>query len=360
MKTKRILPPATIGIIGAGQLGYYMALEALNMGYKVMTFDPVESSPAHRVAKAWAYDFNDYEKLESFCKECDVITYEFENMNLDHIVAIDEQFNLPQGSKMLLNTAHRHAEIIMAQKLGIPCVKSVYLEDGLKHEEQVATLNYPIILKTCRFGYDGKGQEVLKEFNKSAIQGEILASEFIKFDREISIILARTPHEIQVFPAIENKHHGGILDVSKTLSKDVYDTAKNYAKLIAEAMDYVGVMAVEFFVCGDEVIFNEVAPRPHNSGHYTLEAANKSQFRVHIEALCHLELGELKNVEEAVMINLLGQDLLKARTLMGQFEGYHYEYGKDGIKHNRKMGHVIFKGDKAQDNARNYQRELKK
>ncbi len=342
MKTNQILPGQIIGIIGGGQLAYYMAIEALNMGYQVKVYDPNPDSPAKRISDFTCASFDDYASLENFCSKCDVITYEFENMNLKHIQSINDKFNLPQGSKILKYTAHRFEEIKMAKKLGIPVVKSVYLEKSSSDQSELKNLQLPLIIKTCRFGYDGKGQSRIQRLEDLKVETEVLVSELISFDKEISILLVRTTNDIFVYPCLHNVHKNGILHTSETLDKDLYPVATEYAKRIAEEMDYIGIMAVEFFVKDGQLIFNEVAPRPHNSGHLTLTVANKSQFKAHIEAICGFEVGELYYHENAIMLNILGQDLLKSRTMMNQKDTYHYEYGKTEIVHNRKMGHIVF------------------
>lgn len=356
MKTKPILPGSTIGILGGGQLAYYMAIEANNMGYKVLTYDPSPLAPAGRVSTLINGAFDDLDALRQFANQCDLITYEFENMNLEHMEILDKEFLMPQGSKMLKHTAHRYEELKMAQALGIPTVKSVYLESNDYDRSQLHNLQTPLIIKTCRFGYDGKGQTKVDSIHQIDIQVESLVSEFISFEKEVSVLIVRTQDKIEAYPCIENLHRDGILYTSKTLDTDVYPLAKDYASRIAQEMNYIGIMAVEFFVKDGKLIFNEVAPRPHNSGHLTLTVANKSQFKAHIEAICNMEIGSLYYHENAIMLNLLGQDIEKARSLIGKENTYHYEYGKDKAVTNRKMGHVVF--TKGTQNLENYKREL--
>ncbi len=356
MKTKKLLPGSTIGIIGGGQLAYYMAIEAKNMGYKVSVYDPNPDASAGSIANHTIKDFDDVDALIEFAQSCDVLTYEFENMNLENIEILDKDFNLPQGSKMLLHTAHRYEEIKMAQSLGIPTVRSVYLKDANSDRSELSNLRLPLIAKTCRFGYDGKGQQKLNEVTDLVISDETLVSEFISFEKEVSVIIVRSEFGVYAYPCIENVHKEGILYTSTTLDKDAYPLAKEYAERIAIEMNYIGVMAVEFFVHNDELIFNEVAPRPHNSGHLTLTVSNKSQFKSHIEAICGLNPGALFHYEDATMLNVLGQNFLKARTLIGTPNTYHYEYGKTEIVHNRKMGHIVFTQNTKE--IQNYKREL--
>ena len=342
MTRKQILPPARIGIIGAGQLALYMAIEAVKMGYQVSTYDPDPKAPAQRVSDFTCGSFDDIEALKAFASKCEVITYEFENMNLDHMEELNKSYNLPQGSDILKFTAHRYEELKMAQGLDIPTVKSVYLESA---DADRSTLNYlklPLIVKTARFGYDGKGQQIVHKIDDINIEVESLVSELITFDYEISIILARSGTEVQCYPSFRNKHKNGVLHYTDTLDNKIYEEGFKYAQMIAEAMDYNGVLAVEFFVKEGQLIFNEVAPRPHNSGHLTLSVSNKSQFKAHIEAICQLNVGPLVHYEDALMVNLLGDEVLTSRESMFKEDVDHFEYGKEVIKPGRKMGHDVY------------------
>lgn len=352
--TKPILPPARIGIIGAGQLALYMAIEAVKMGYQVSTFDPNPQSPAKRVSDFTCASFDDFEALDLFASQCDVLTYEFENMNIEHIEAIDKKYHLPQGSKILKHTAHRYEEIKMAQSLDIPTVKSVYLKDADADQSELANLQLPLIMKTVRFGYDGKGQTRIYDLKDLVVETESLVSELIDFDFEISALLVRSGDEIQTYPTFLNVHRDGVLFTTETMDQDLFQEAKTYAQRIAEAMDYEGILAVEFFVKDGQLIFNEVAPRPHNSGHLTLSVSNKSQFKAHIEAIFHLEVGPLYHDEPALMMNLLGDEVVEARKHMHKADIDHYEYGKPDIKPGRKMGHDVY----TKDAMNNKQREL--
>ncbi len=342
---KAILPPSRIGIIGAGQLAFYMALEALKMGYKVSTFDPNPESPAKRVSDFTCASFDDFDALDKFASKCDVITYEFENMNIEHIESINKKYHLPQGSKILKHTAHRYEELKMAQALGIPTVNSVYLENGDSDKSDIYNLKLPLIVKTVRFGYDGKGQSRFYNYDHVEIETESLVSELIDFDYEISLILVRSNNEVQAYPPFYNVHKNSVLFTSQTIEKGLYKKAEEYAIAIAEAMEYEGTMAVEFFVKEGELIFNEVAPRPHNSGHLTLSVSNKCQFKAHIEAICHLEIGPLYHYEPALMVNQLGEEVVEARKFMVDSNIDHYEYGKESIKPGRKMGHAVYRND---------------
>lgn len=337
-----ILPPARIGIIGAGQLAMYMCIEAIKMGYQVATYDPNPNSPAKRVSDFTCGSFDDLKALDLFASKCDLITYEFENMNLEHIEFLDKKYNLPQGSKILKHTAHRYEEIQMADKLGIPVVPSIYLENDDVDKSGLNTLSLPLIIKTVRFGYDGKGQSKAYTYEDVKIETESLVSELIDFDYEISIILVRSKHEIQTYPVFKNTHKNGVLHYTSTVCDEQFSKGVSYASLIAQEMNYIGVMAVEFFVKDGELIFNEVAPRPHNSGHLTLSVSNKSQFKVHIEAICNLPIGKLEHYEDALMVNLLGDELIESRNNMNQIDVEHFEYGKPELKEGRKMGHDIY------------------
>lgn len=345
LNSTKILPPARIGIIGGGQLALYMAIEAIKMGYSVSSYDPNPQSPAKRVSDFTCASFDDLEALKTFASQCDVLTYEFENMNLEHIEYLNEHYNLPQGSSILKKTAHRYEEIKFAQSLGIPTIPSVYLENQDSDQSEVAKLNFPVILKTARFGYDGKGQRVIQQLKTIDIEVESLVSEFITFDYEISIIIACSGKNIEVYPAFKNKHKKGVLHYTHAQIDHQFSEGVVYATKIAEAVDYQGLLAVEFFVKDGQLIFNEVAPRPHNSGHITLSISNKSQFKAHIESICNLEVGPLFHYEDGLMVNLLGDEVLESRNHMGEMDFEHFEYGKKDIVEGRKMGHDVYTND---------------
>lgn len=354
MNYKTIKPPKTIGIIGAGQLGLYMCQTALNMGYKVITYDPDMYAPAHRIShQQFVHSFNDEAAFKRFYDDVDVITFEFENVDLEILsLGINK---IPQGLKLLSISNHRYREHQYAQSLNIPVVKSVYLNDK-KYNKTLEDLNLPLIQKTCMFGYDGKGQNICKTLSDLQPLEETLVSEFIDFDYEISVVVVAGKNRITSFPPIINNHKNGVLESSIATQSKTNDLATDYARLIAKDSRYIGTMAVEFFVKDGAVIFNEIAPRPHNSGHYTLVGAPKSQFQLHIEAISGFDIDEAKNHDDhIVMVNILGQHYVKAQEIFNQYENAHYyEYGKKEVKENRKMGHIIFMGNRAQENAKHF------
>lgn len=356
----KYVPPQVIGIIGAGQLGYFMAIEALNMGYTVYTYDPKPDASAHRVSHAqFIQPFSDKEAMLEFGKLCDCVTYEFENVDLEVIKALESITAVPQGRALLYHSSHRYREWNYAKSLGIPVVPSVYIA---KHSDVdlLHSLRFPVVLKTCRLGYDGKGQQKLASWEAIRISEPVLASEWIDYEAEISVLVVRSATECQTFPPICNKHKDGILDVSVAGLEVHYPQAIEYARRIAEDADYYGVMAVEFFIVEGQVIFNEIAPRPHNSGHYTLNGANKSQFRVHIEAITDHPIGTLYNHTYSVMVNILGQHLDKARiAALNTDTLYYYEYGKSDAAVNRKVGHATFIGKDAYEQAMKFREEIK-
>lgn len=343
----------TIGIIGAGQLGLYMMQAAQNMGFSVVTYDPDINAPAHKYADTtFVNEFSDIEAFKRFYEKVDIITYEFEN--IDESVLKLGQDKIPQGIDLLNYSKHRFKELTLAQELGIPTIKSVYLKNT-NHSKELSKLKLPLIQKTCQFGYDGKGQKICQKLDEIEVLEESLVSEYIKYDYEVSVILIRGKHNTTCFPLIKNQHKGGILETSIP-TKDTESIAIEYAEKIADHTNYIGVMAVEFFVKDGKVIFNEIAPRPHNSGHYTLVGSYKSQFQLHIEAILGYELDQAQNIDEAcVMLNVLGKDYLQAKNTYYKYENTHfYDYGKKGIKSDRKMGHIIFLGNEAYDNAEKF------
>ncbi|AZV48735.1 5-(carboxyamino)imidazole ribonucleotide synthase [Bacillus halotolerans] len=355
MSNQIIYPGAVIGIIGGGQLGKMMAVSAKQMGYKVAVVDPVKDSPCGQVADIEiTASYNDREAIRKLAEISDIITYEFENIDYDALHWLKGHAYLPQGSELLLITQNREAEKKAIQSAGceVAPYRIVKTMDELK--EAVQSLGLPAVLKTCRGGYDGKGQFVIKETSQieeaSALleHGTCILESWVSFKMELSVIVVRSVNgEISTFPAAENIHHNNILFqsiVPARVEERIQEKADELAVKLADELNLVGPLAVEMFLTeGDELLVNELAPRPHNSGHYTLDLCETSQFEQHIRAVCGLPLGKTELLKPGMMVNLLGDEvkipeeepeLLKEAKL--------YVYGKHEIKKGRKMGHITF------------------
>ncbi|WIW26470.1 5-(carboxyamino)imidazole ribonucleotide synthase [Bacillus inaquosorum] len=355
MSKQIINPGAVIGIIGGGQLGKMMAVSAKQMGYKVAVVDPVKDSPCGQVADVEiTAHYNDREAIRKLAKISDIITYEFENIDYDALHWLKDHAYLPQGSELLLITQNRETEKKAIQAAGceVAPYSIVKTKDELK--QAVQELGLPAVLKTCRGGYDGKGQFVIKEeaqIEQAAAlleHGTCILESWVSFEMELSVIVVRSVNgEISTFPAAENIHHNNILFqsiVPARVEEGIQKKAAELAVKLAEELNLVGPLAVEMFLTEDgELLVNELAPRPHNSGHYTLDLCETSQFEQHIRAICGLPLGKTDLLKPGMMVNLLGDEvklveeepeLLKEAKL--------YIYGKHEIKKGRKMGHITF------------------
>lgn len=352
--SKLLLPGSTIGIIGAGQLGKMLAQAAQKMGYRVKMYDPNPSSCGFAVAHAHTVaSFSERDQLLAFVQSVDVVTYEFENIDAQLLQEVAENSYLPQGTHLLLNSQDRLKEKAWLQSIGVPTVD--YYE---VHAIEDIKLDVASLLKTSRFGYDGKGQFLLDRTSSlEAMQTELehLLSEqamiqeaFCEFEFEASVIVARdTKGNINVYPPSINQHVKGVLfssyvsnEFDETLTEKINETANK----IAEAGQLIGVCGIEFFVTTDgQILVNELAPRPHNSGHYTMEACNVSQFDQHILAITGRPLMESRLLESSLMINVLGQHMPLLDEVINRYpNAMLHVYDKGEAKAQRKMGHFTF------------------
>ncbi|MCY7509594.1 5-(carboxyamino)imidazole ribonucleotide synthase [Bacillus safensis] len=355
MAKQTIFPNATIGIIGGGQLGRYMAVSAKQMGYRAAVLDPVAQSPCGQVAdKEITAAYSDLEAIRKLAEISDVVTYEFENIDYDALNQLKEEAYLPQGSDLLLLTQNRETEKKGIVDAGCEVAPYRIIHDEKELEAAVDVLGLPAVLKTCRGGYDGKGQYVIKE--KEQLQeaaallthGTCILESWVPFQMELSVIVTRSVHgEIAVFPVAENIHKHNILFqsiVPARVENRIQEKAKELATTLAEKLGLVGTLAVELFLTNDgKLLVNELAPRPHNSGHYTLDLCETSQFEQHVRAICGLPLGGTALLSEGMMVNLLGDevDIPKEHPELLK-EAKLYLYGKHEVKAGRKMGHMTF------------------
>jgi 5-(carboxyamino)imidazole ribonucleotide synthase len=361
-QVKTLLPGSTIGILGGGQLGRMMANSGSAMGYRFITLDPTPDSPTGQVAEQIIAAYDDREAAMELAGRSDVITYEFENVDAEVAAMLMKESYVPQGSELLYTTQHRLREKRAIEAAGVRVAP--YREVGSVDElrEAVAALGMPCVLKTAMGGYDGKGQWVIRSENEiedayetlSRAKVQLVLEQFIRFDKEISVIAARSPQgEIKTFPVAENIHVDNILHLSivpARISEELQREAESLASRIAEGLGAVGLIAVELFVTAEgELFVNELAPRPHNSGHYTMEACRTSQFEQHVRAVCNLPLGDTTLMSPVVMVNVLGQHVAPLLELMaGHDEAADrlkaapkvHLYGKKDAVTKRKMGHV--------------------
>jgi 5-(carboxyamino)imidazole ribonucleotide synthase len=354
-----LLPGATLGVVGGGQLGRMFTLAARVMGYRVVVLDPDPNSPAGQVADTHLKaDYTDAVALLRMGSLCDAVTTEFENVPAQSMEMLAKHCPVAPSASALAVAQDRLAEKTHAREAGCATAPFASIETEADLDTAWAAIGAPALLKTRRLGYDGKGQarvdsrEDLTDAFRHLGRVPCLLEGFLPLEREVSVVLARNARdEIAFFPLAENRHRQGILDISivpARVPEPLADQARDMAAHLAREMDYVGVMAVEFFVLrGDEdgparVIFNEMAPRPHNSGHYTLDACATDQFQQQVRALCDLPLGDPRLLSPVVMVNLLGDawtpEPLWDALLKHPGVQLHL-YGKAEARAGRKMGH---------------------
>jgi len=351
----RINPGSTIGILGGGQLGRMIAMAASRLGYHCHIFCPDERSPAFQVAQYTTIaDYEDEEALRAFVDSVDVVTYEFENIPAKAAALVEALKPLRPGVKALEMTQDRLIEKDFLNTSGVVTAPYQAFETREELEAAFAKIGRPAVAKTRRFGYDGKGQAMVKskrdldhvmEVTKGA---PAILEGFVNFDREISVVVARSASgDVAAFPVGENVHTNHILDTTTVpaLIKQVVEAkAKVMATRVANALEYVGVMAVEMFVSDTkgDIVVNEIAPRVHNSGHWTIEGAATSQFEQHVRAICDLPLGPTDALGVVVMKNLLGKDILDFEKYLTDPTASYHHYGKADPREGRKMGHVTW------------------
>ncbi|HET9427428.1 MAG TPA: 5-(carboxyamino)imidazole ribonucleotide synthase [Allosphingosinicella sp.] len=348
-----LAPGSTIGIVGGGQLGRMLAMAAAQLGYKCHIFAPDGAPPAAEVAARFTRGaFDDAEALARFAGEVDVATYEFENIAAAPLAALAEHVPLhpPREALEIAQDRLREKTFVLAQQ-GQPA-PFLQVDDLAGLAAALARLGTPALLKTRRFGYDGKGQIRIDDPADAAaawasVRGALCVLEgLIPFDAEFSVLLCRSAEgEIRLWPTPQNTHERGILVMSTVpadpqLGPAIAD-AERLARRVAESLDYVGVLTLEFFALGDQAIFNEMAPRVHNSGHWTIEGALTSQFENHIRAICGLPLGATDLTAPRVeMRNLIGRDVEAWPQIVADRTAHLHLYGKDEAREGRKMGHV--------------------
>lgn len=345
----------TIGIIGGGQLGLMIAEQARELGVRTVCLDPAADAPAFNVCDdhiVAAYD--DPAALEELCRRSDAVTYEFENVPGDILIPLCGKYNIPQGYKPLYDSQDRLREKSNARDHGLRTPGFEAVDDEASLREAVRRLGLPAVLKTRTLGYDGHGQVVLRsEEDMAKVEPYFgrpgIVEEFVAFDFEASAIVVGDGRETVCFPVGRNVHRDGILDLSVVpaeIPDALRDRIVSESRRFMQECGYRGILAIEYFVKGDEIYFNEMAPRPHNSGHWTIEGCTTNQFRELARYLLGMPLEEPRLVAPTVMKNILGRDLAAAEAIAreGRADVHVHLYGKRESRPLRKMGHITFVG----------------
>ena len=357
----------TIGVLGAGQLARMLALAGMPLGFKFLYVDPSHSSPASWLGEQIVAPFEDATALQKLADSSDLITYEFENIPVSVVRKLAQTRSVFPPPIALESSQDRLLEKQFFNQHGIETAPFYPVDDQPSLEQAIAALKLPLILKTRRFGYDGKGQFLVKSledaitaFNQLGQKG-IIAEGFVKFDRELSCIAVRGIDGATFFyPLVENFHNDGILRLSlapaQVHATDLNLQASAQVGRILQALDYVGILAVEFFEKEGKLIANEMAPRVHNSGHWTIEGAETSQFENHIRAVAGLPLGDPKPRGFSAMINIIGS--MPDATKVLKIPGAHlHDYGKEP-RTGRKLGHLTIRADSLEELNRTLRENL--
>ena len=352
MSAKKILPGATLGVLGGGQLGRMFCLAARTMGYRVVVLDPDPNCGAGHIADIHIEaGYTDQAALQQMAEQCDAITLEFENIPSQSVRFIADKTTVFPVAESLEIAQNRDLEKQFAQKAGLqPVPYYVILQESELHKA-AEDVGFPAILKSNTLGYDGKGQYVVNDFSQlvdayvDVGKVDCVLEKKIAIHCEVSAIVARNADaEMASFPVSENQHRNGILHMSivpARVSDEITQLAIENASLLADAMSYVGILAVEFFVSNDNALyFNEMAPRPHNSGHYTKDACVTSQFEQQVRMMCGLKPGDTRLMSPVVMVNMLGDLWMPDWSSIFTHNNIKLHlYGKTEARPGRKMGH---------------------
>jgi 5-(carboxyamino)imidazole ribonucleotide synthase len=341
--------PRRVGIVGGGQLGRMLALAGHDLGIACITLDPAAGSPASAVAPSLVGDYDDRERLAALASECDVVTYEFENVPVEAARFVETMRPVWPPPAALEAAQDRLAEKQLFTKVGLSVPTYAPVDSLAGLDDALERLGTPAVLKTRRLGYDGKGQAVIRDplLAEDAWRsvGEVpcLLEALVGFDRELSIVAVRGADGATVcYPLVENHHAEGILRrtvaPAPALDPELQRAAEAHVHSVMAELGYVGVLAIELFQVGDSLLANEMAPRVHNSGHWTIEGAETSQFENHLRAVCGLPLGRADPIGVSAMVNLIGE--MPDRTDVLAVPGAHlHDYGKDP-RPGRKLGHI--------------------
>ncbi len=343
----------TLGVLGGGQLGRMLALAAADFGFRTRVYCPDPEACAGQVADHVCASWGDHRALREFAQSVDAVTFEFENIPLESVEIVREAAGgFHPSLRALAMKQDRRTEREFLRRLGIAMPRCLAVESEAEVARIEGEVGYPVVLKTCRFGYDGKGQrraanevEALAAFVE--LGGPLMAEEVVAFDREVSLVAAAgAGGERAFYPLVENVHEGGILVRTTAPASQVSAALEGGARRVVEAifdeLGYVGVLAVEFFQAGETLLVNELAPRVHNTGHWTIDGAATSQFSQHVRAVTGLPLGSCDLVRPSVMLNLIG-GLPPLERMLARSEARVHLYGKEP-RPGRKIGHVTLVG----------------
>ena len=352
-----------LAMLGGGQLGMFFVIAAQRLGFRVTVLDPDEKSPAGKIADVHlCADYSNSNALDKIIESCLFVTTEFENIPFSTLEYLEKKLVVRPSSSAVAVVQNRILEKTFLRDSGLP-VGPFFVIESADDLDSAPKNIFPAILKVAQFGYDGKGQfhvnniADLKDAYNQAGKDPCVLEKKLLLDLEVSVVLARDHNEQQIyFPVAENKHTNGILDISFSparIPSDIASLAKGYAQQIAQKLNYIGVMAVEFFIVDEKLYVNEIAPRPHNSGHFTLDACVHNQFDLQVRTLTGLDLVDPQEKSNAIMVNILGDIWFKNGTYINpDFDILNREnnvnlhlYGKEKARKGRKMAHYTLTGD---------------
>lgn len=359
--TNIVLPGKTIGIIGGGEHGRMMALAAKKLGFSVGVLDAKLNGPAAQVAD-WQIQAscNNPEAMKHMAEKCDVLTYEFKEVDIDLLLSVEEQVFIPQGTEILSITQDRSLEKAFLEANKINIAPYAVVIDEADIENAVESIGFPCVLKSTRNSLGGRDQVVMYEEEDIVLCKEILKKgvgvleAWIPFEREISVTVARNQQgQLSIFPVAENNHRLNILHqsiVPARIDGDIYEEAQRLGKQIAEGVQLVGVLGIDMLVTSSGTIYvNELTPHTDYAGYYSIEACDFSQFELHIRGICGWPLPEVALLKRAVTVNVLGNHLDKVYDQIALQPDWHFHfYGKDEIKASRRMGHVTVLADQTE------------
>ena len=357
-----------LGIIGGGQLGKMLLSECNKMNIYTSVLDPNKNSPCKNLSnKFYCGDFNDYDTVYSFGKDCDLITFEIEHINVDALESLEKIGKaIYPKSKTLRIVQDKNLQKSFFKKNNIPTSNFEYFKslDELKKSIEDNKVKFPCVWKKTKFGYDGFGVKILNSFDdiNNLPNSEMIIEDYIPFEKELSVIVSRNVKgDIKCYRTVEMEFNNISNQVEFVISpgkisEEIDNEAQKLAIKLSESLDCVGLLAVEMFMNKNKILVNEVAPRPHNSGHFSIEACESSQFQQHIRAIFNLDLGETKHSGSAIMLNLVGEKGFKGKVFYENLDEVFNDksanlhiYGKEETRPNRKMGHVTIICDKFEE-----------
>ena len=342
-----------VGVLGGGQLGRMLALAGYPLGIRLRHVGSPHDTSAGEVAEKVTAEFGDLGALERFAQNLDVVTYEWENVPVDAVRHIARKVIVRPSAEVLEVSQDRLHEKNFFQRLGIATPAFAAIDDEASLRAALQRIGVPAVLKTRRLGYDGKGQAIIREPEaaRDALQSlggnNLILEQFIPFDRELSVLAVRSPQgHVRAYPLVQNEHAGGILRRSiapAPNSEHLQEAAEDIARRTLLALDYVGLLAIELFQRGNDLMANEMAPRVHNSGHWTIEGAETSQFENHLRAILDMPLGSTRAIGGSVMLNLIG-DIPATALVLAHRNAHLHLYGKQP-RPGRKVGHITVRAD---------------